>query len=173
MAKSTVKERLNHGWIRCNVIIEVLGKPAEYLDQVLKKTVDDLEKGSKVIEVIDKKFHEPTPIENMFSTFTELELLFKDMSTIVEFVFAYMPSNIEIIEPKDIKFNLHSANEFINMLAARMHQYDAIAKRMGFENKVLRHELEKLGKLPTEVKEMDKALKEQVEKAKKENKKED
>ena len=165
MAKVNIREKIDHGWIRCNIIIEVLGKPAEYLDEVLKKTVEDLETKSEVIEVIDKKFHEATPIESMFSTFTELEMLFKNMKTLVEFVFAYMPSNIEIIEPNDIKYDLHSANEFINMLAARMHQYDAIIKRATFENKILRHELEKLGKLPKEVKEMDKVI-EQTEAAK-------
>ena len=163
---SHIKEKINEGWIRCTVIIEVLGKPADYLDMVLKKTVEDMAK-RKDLEVLDKKFYEPTPIEKMFSTFTELELLFKDMKTLTKFVFEYMPSNIEILEPKDLKFGLTQANEFINELAAKMHQFDAIAKRVGFENKVLRHRLEELGEIPKEINEMDKVIKEEKEKLKK------
>ena len=166
---ANIREKLDKGWIRCNVIIEVLGKPADYLNEVLKKTIEHLEKG-KDIEVINKKFYEPTPIEGMFSTFTELELLVKDMKTLASFVFEYMPSNIEIIEPNNIKFDLHGANEFTNMLAARMHQFDAIAKRVGFENKVLRAKLEKLGELPKEIKEMDKAIDEARKAAEKDKK---
>ena len=164
-----IKEKLEQGWIRCAVIIEVLGKPADYLDKVLKKAVEEMGKRND-IEVLDKKFYEPTPIEKMFSTFTELELLFKNMKTLTEFVFEYMPSNIEIIEPKDIKLDLLGANDFINKLAARMHQFDAIAKRVGFENKVLRHKLEQIGELPKEVKEMDKAIEEGKKKQKSDKK---
>lgn len=167
----TTREKIDQGWIRCNIVVEVLGKPADYLDEVLKKTVEHLEK-AKDLEVINKKFYEPTPIENMFSTFTELEMLFKDMKTLSKFVFEFMPSNIEIIEPNNIKFDLNSANEFINILAARMHQFDAIAKRVGFENKILRAKLEKLGELPKEIKEMDKVIDEAKKTAKEEVKEE-
>jgi hypothetical protein len=153
-----IREKIESGWIRCAIVIEVLGKPADYLDTVIKKTIEDLEKKKEIIEVISKKFYEPTPIESMFSTFTEVEILIKDMKTLTEFVFIYMPSNIEILEPKELKMNLHSANDFINTMAARMHQYDGIIKRIGFENKLLRHELEKLGKMPKQIKEMDKAI---------------
>jgi hypothetical protein len=155
---ANIREKIDQGWIRCAIVIEVLGKPADYIDTVIKKTIEELEKKKDIVEIISKKFYEPTPIESMFSTFTEVELLIKDMKTLTEFVFVYMPSHIEIIEPKDIKMNLHSANDFINAMAARMHQYDAIIKRASFENKILRHELEKLGKMPKEIKEMDKAL---------------
>jgi hypothetical protein len=168
---TSTREKIDQGWIRCAVVIEVLGKPADYLDKVLKKTIEDMGK-RKDIEVINKKFYEPTPIEKMFSTFTEIEILIKDMKTMVGFIFDYMPSNLEILEPKDIKFNLISANEFVNVLAARMHQYDAIAKRVGFENRLLRHRLEELGELPKEINEMDKVLTEAQKKAKEETKEE-
>jgi hypothetical protein len=154
-----IKEKIEQGWIRCNIIIEVLGKPADYLDKVIKKTIEELEK-SEITIVLDKKFHEPTPVENMFSTFVEIEILIKNMRTLIEFLFIYMPSHIEILEPTNIKLGLNDANEFINHLAARIHQYDAIAKRVIFENKVLRHKLEELGELPKEIEEMDKVMKE-------------
>lgn len=155
---ASIREKIDQGWIKCAIVIEVLGKPAEYIDTVIKKTIEELEKKKDIVEILSKKFYEPTPIEGMFSTFTEIELLIKDMKTLTEFVFSYMPSHIEILEPKELKMSLHSANDFINNMAARMHQYDAIIKRASFENKVLRHELEKLGKLPKEIKEMDKAI---------------
>jgi len=171
---ANIREKIEHGWIRCNIIIEVLGKPADYLDKILKKTIEELEKKTDYVEVLNKKFYEPTPVEKMFSTFTEIEILIKDLKTLVEFVFEYMPSHIEIVEPKDLKMGMHDANEFITVLAARMHQYDAIAKRVGFENRLLRHRLQELGELPKEIEEMDKVIKDDQQKMKEEvEKKED
>jgi len=154
-----IREKIDEGWVRCNVIIEVLGRPAEYLNEILKKAVENMEKEKTVI-VLDKKFNEPVPIEQAFSTFTELELLVKGMETLIDFVIAYMPSNIEIIEPQNLKLSLHGANDFINKLTAKIHQYDAFAKRTGLENQVMRHRLQELGEIPKEIEEMEKVLEE-------------
>jgi len=168
---ANIREKIDEGWIRCNIIIEVLGKPADYLKDVLKKTVEKLEKDKDYIMVLNKKIHDPTPFESMFSSFMELEIVIKDLRTLIEFSMAYMPSNIEIIEPKDLKFNLNAANDFVNMFIAKLHQYDAFAKRINFENKVLRYKLEKIGQLPDEIKEMDKVLKAEKDKEEKSEKK--
>mgnify|MGYP000493729598 CR=1 FL=1 len=152
-----VREKLNDGWIRCNIVLEVLGRPAEYLNEIIRKVVDDLEK-EKNIAVVEKKFHDPSPCENMFTTFAELDLMMRDMQVLLEFIMLYMPSHIEIIEPSEIKMNLHSANDFANKIVAKMHQYDAIAKRFKFENSLMKNKLKELGQLPKEIEDVDKII---------------
>lgn len=153
------------GWIRCNVIIEVLGKPAEFLTKVLKKAVENLEKEEEIC-VINKEIHKPEPAENLFSAFMELELCIKDMKKMLDFIFTYMPSNIEIVEPKEMKMNLNDSNDFANRLIVKMHQYDAVAKRMNFENQMMKFRLQELGEIPKEIEEAEKVLKEDKDKKK-------
>lgn len=149
------KERLEEGWIHCSIIVEILGKPKEYIGKVIKEVADRIGE-TKGIEVLDKKFHEPSDASNgLFSTFTEIELMVKDMMALAELVFSYMPSNIEILAPQELKMKLNDTNLFINWLAERLHGYDSIAKKLKIENMVLKKKLQDLGELPKEVKDAD------------------
>ena len=161
--KINIKEKINQGWIRCVVVIEVLGKPADYIDEVLKTAVGHLEK-ENYMHIIDKKFYEPKPVENLFSTFTEIEFIIKDFKALLDFIVSYMPSNIEIIEPSDITLSLQDANDFVNRVAVKIHQYDGLLKRVGIENKILIEKLRKTGQLPKEIEEAEKIAEEQIKK---------
>ena len=162
------KEKIEQGWIRCTAIVEILGRPADYLNKVLEKLAENLEKSKKII-VIEKTLHEPKAIEKVFSAFMEVELLFENMGVLMEFVFTYMPSHLEIIEPKEIKFKLNDANNFANQLTSKMHQYDALGKRLGLENQLMKAKLKQLGEIPKEIEELEE--KESEEAAEKKEKK--
>ena len=56
-------------------------------------------------------------------------------------LFAYMPSNIEIISPASIELSNYDLNQIGNILAQRLHNYDAVAKNAIAERDIL---LEKL-----------------------------
>lgn len=141
---TSVKEKLNQGWIRCSVMLEILGKPADYIDEIMRKVVSTME-GEANITVLDKKFNEPKEVENgLFSTFSELELLMKNMATAMEFILSYMPSHIEIIEPSEMKFGMLDANEFLNRFAGKVHQYDEVLKRTDIENVMLKNKIAEL-----------------------------
>ena len=157
------KEKIDLGWIHCNAIVEILGRPADYLSKVLEKLAENLGKSKNII-VIEKTLHEPKAIEKVFSTFMEVELLFENMEVLMEFVFAYMPSHIEIIEPKEIKFKLNDANNFANQLTSKIHQYDALGKRLGLENQLMKAKLRQLGEIPKEIEEIEKEEKEKEKK---------
>jgi len=47
MDKNEINERIKKGWIRAALIIEVLGKPADYVEKSLSLAVDALEKDKK------------------------------------------------------------------------------------------------------------------------------
>lgn len=148
-----LKERLEEGWIHCSIIIELLGKPKEYAEQVMEKVVDAIGK-IKGVEIVKKDTHEPKEAKNdLFSTFTEMELAVKDLNILTVLIFSYMPSNIEILAPAELKMPLTEINSYINMLASRLHGYDSLAKKLRMENMVLKNRLRELGLLPDEVKE--------------------
>ena len=94
-----LKERLKQGWIHCIIVVEILGKPKEYVSEVIEEVANAIGRAPG-IDLVKKKMHEPKEANNgLFSTFTEIEMAIKDLKTLSELVFAYMPSNIEILAP--------------------------------------------------------------------------
>lgn len=143
-----VEQKVNEGWIHCNIIIEMLGKPKDYVEKVIKEISETIGK-TKGIEVIKSTPHEPKVIkEGFFSTFTELELLIENLNLLIVLIFSYMPSNIEILAPSEMKIRLSDANEFVNLLTSKLHGYDGIAKKLKFENMLLKKRLEEVGAIP-------------------------
>src|SRR3989344_5482174 len=118
--------------IQAVMILEILGKPADHVKNSLTELVGKLgeEQG---IKVLNKEIHEPLPVKDsadLFTTFAEVEVEFETIEKYLAVLFAYMPSNVEIIHPE--KFQLTSAylNELGNKVIQRMHNYDAITKKI-------------------------------------------
>lgn len=133
--------------VKALLVIEVMGKPAEHIDQAIHDLVERLGKEQDV-DILNKKFYEPKPTETLFITFCEVEIAVPSLSKLSEIGFNYMPSSIEIFEPSDLRFNINDANSLINGIIVRLHQYDAIAKRITFENMILKNQLQQVGAIP-------------------------
>ena len=122
------------------LIIEILGRPAEYIKESLTNLVEKLGKEEKV-ELVSKKIAEPKSVENnIFSCFAEIELK-ADFVTFLSVVFRYMPSHIEIIEPEKMDFKNSDLNLVVNEIVRRLHQYDEIAKAVLIERDILKRQL--------------------------------
>jgi len=130
-------------WIQCSIMIEVLGKPKEYVSQVLSEIVVALKK-TETVQVLNEKQAEPKPQETLFSSFVEVEMLVKDVPTMISIIFNYMPSSIEIIKPTELKFNLNDANHLFNDMSARLHEYDNTTKKLKITNMILVNKLKEL-----------------------------
>lgn len=118
--------------LHANIILEILGRPIENVDEGLKALVKKLseEKGVKIME---ETIHEPIPVkdsQNLFTSFAELRIEFESLENYFGILFAYMPSNIELIYPERINLRNDELNILSNRLLARLHNYDAIAKKM-------------------------------------------
>jgi hypothetical protein len=122
-----------NGKIKAAVIIEIAGRPAEHVSESLKahvKTINDL----KNVKLIKEKFSEPKEIENVpdakgvYTCFADIEIEAENFLSLMDFVFDFMPSSIEIFEPYELNLELPEATMILNRLAGRMHRYDEIAK---------------------------------------------
>ena len=145
---TNIKEKIRQGWIHASLVIEVVGKPAEHIEQALSLAIDKLAK-ERDFELIEKKLHKAKPYEGaktLFSAFVEIEFLVDKFSRLVEIIFDYMPSSVEIIDPPDINFKLEYANAFLNDLAMRLHQYDAMLKKLKLELTILAKRLDEMEK---------------------------
>ncbi|MFH1850659.1 MAG: hypothetical protein ABH879_10870 [archaeon] len=128
---------LAEGRVLCRFIIEVLGKPEDYANKTLKKYVEGI-RGDKRFKIVNEHFADPQPQEGLFSVFAELEAWVKDVPSIVEFCFDYMPSSVEIIQPDKIGFVSSELAGLLNDLQAKLHNVDMMLKNARRENEILK-----------------------------------
>ena len=135
--KVNVQEMIEKGYVHARVILEILGAPKEHIENTLVGYVDKIKK-QRDMHIIDTDFAETEKKDEFFSKFVEVEMLFRNPSTMIGFCFDFMPSSIEIIEPENPDFNSDDLSMLFNDLQARLHKMDMLVKQMKTENKNLR-----------------------------------
>lgn len=117
------------------MIIEVAGRPPEYLTNSMKLHIDKLN-NIKGVSLNSSKISEPTLIESekdLYSCFAEVEIDTENLAKLMDLIFDFMPSSVEIIEPTNLDLNCQEATMFANDLAGRLHRYDEVAKIAQFQ----------------------------------------
>ena len=129
---------MNNEKIKVHMILEILGRPIENVTQALHSLVQKIsqEKGAVILE---QTIHEPLPVKeskDLFTSFAELVLELDSLSLYFGIMFAYMPANIEIISPEKIGLNNVELSQLGSKLIQRLHDYDAITKKMIYERDI-------------------------------------
>ncbi|MDO8516793.1 MAG: hypothetical protein Q7S33_01590 [Nanoarchaeota archaeon] len=131
--------------VRAIIILEALGRPPEYIHEFLTNHVEQL-KNAKGVQVLSQTVHEPKKLENQeeeaHTCFAEIDLRVENLYKMMEIIFDYMPSSIEIIEPDELNLNLSEVNGFLNDLSGRLHKYDEIVKIMQLQSNQLSAKLQ-------------------------------
>src|SRR3989344_4597651 len=127
-------------------ILEILGRPPEHLKGTINELVDKMgtEKG---VAILKKEIHDLKKVEkaeNLWTTFAEVELRFESIPLFFSAMITYLPAHVEVYEPDLFKLNAYELNEFANFIISRLHNYDALAKRMMGERDILINKLEYL-----------------------------
>lgn len=141
--------------MKARFIIEILGKPKEYVENVLRDLVAKIE-AEKGLVFLNKNVHEAKKMEDkeLFTSFAEIESQFDSFEDLLRVMFTYMPSNIEITEPFDFRLKCHEVNDLLNLLAAKLHQYDSVAKALNFQNQAMQKQLQEIFAKRIKVKEI-------------------
>lgn len=120
MDEKQIKSKISEGYIHSRIILEVVGKPKEYVVETLKENLKKI-KDDKNNLLISEKTEKPAKQDNYFSTFAEIEVLSKDSLSLLSLCFDYMPSSVEIIEPEKITLSSFDFSGFLNDMQARLH----------------------------------------------------
>lgn len=149
------KEKIMKGWLHTHLIFEVLGRPKEHILEVLDLLIKRLGE-TKNVEILKSKIHEAkvvksqeqtqNRVQELYSSFAEVEVVIKDLAKLIEVIFDYMPSSIEIVSPKDLKLELSDANALLNDLATRLHSYNMALSAFKAERDILAAKLAELEK---------------------------
>lgn len=121
--------------IKARIIIEIAGFPKEHIEEVLKKIVQKIKTEKKVLKY---QIFEAEQHEKLYSTFTEMEIEFKNLEELSAFCFDYMPSSIEILSPLELKLLAKDYENMFNDIMAKLHQYDMTIKNLKAENMLLK-----------------------------------
>lgn len=161
--------------IKALFIFEILGRPPEHIKKTMEQLIDKLGEFDG-IEISNKKIHAPKPVKkegvkDLFTTFSEVEILGKDLNAILNVVFYAMPSHVEIIEPDELKFKNFDLSSMLSALTVKLHRYDEIAKAMMLRERDLINKLKELQEKVDGVKESEKEKEEKRKKKSKEEKK--
>ena len=143
MNKNEIKQRISEGWIKARTIIEIIGKPKKHVDTTLKDYVKAISGKDTVIikeDISRAKKHE----EKLYAAFAELEVIFKNLNSLVYFCFDYMPSSIEIDEPGELVYTARELTLFINDMQGRLHDVNMAAKQLKQQNLKLNENFSKL-----------------------------
>ena len=128
------------------MVIEILGKPKEYLIETLEKISEEISK-EKDVKIVEKTIHEPVEVKDqkeIYSTFMEIEVEVASPLLLARLVFKYMPSHMEILEPEKINMTNNEYGEILSELARKLHQYDEVARIIQMEKKILENQIRKI-----------------------------
>lgn len=109
----------------------MLGKPEPYITEKMKEHIEKLGK-IKDVSIVTQKISEPKLDEKskMFMCFAEVEIQCSDMLLLTQIVLEFMPSEIEVVDPAEIPLTCKDSTDMLNILASKMHSYDAIVREL-------------------------------------------
>ena len=132
--------------IRATLIIEAIGKPAEYLTETLNGIVDKIskEKGTKIKS---SKVNEPAPLKNQdgfFSNFAEIDVEVESMLYLVILVFRYMPAHVEVVSPQQATLTNVEWGDVLSEITRKLHSYEEVVRINQGEKVILERKLREI-----------------------------
>jgi len=100
------------------MIIEVAGRPPQYLVDSMKAHIDKLNH-IKGVSLVRSRISEPVIVESekdLYTSFAEVEVQTDGLAKLMDLIFDFMPSSVEVIEPVDMELNCQEATMFMNDL---------------------------------------------------------
>lgn len=129
--------------IRAMMILEVLGRPQEFLTETLNNMIKQID-GEKGIKLVEKKINPPVLMKNQkdfYTSFAEIEVEAENMLYVAILVFKYMPAHVEIVSPQNVSMTNADFDDILNELTRRLHGYEEIARMMQAEKIILENKL--------------------------------
>ena len=126
-----VKKKMKDGWIKAEMMIEVLAGSEDTAKRALENHMDKLDReGNTVVYKMDykeiKKVENPMPqIKEAYSFVVDVGLVANSYEKLFMLVLTYGPSSIEILEPSRITINVGDAQGILNSISDLIHSFAA------------------------------------------------
>jgi len=131
LEKEEIKEKIEQGWIKAMMWFEVMTSERELAETTLKDHIKAMQ-NLKNTHLLSEKFEETTEVKNppinvekAFSKVAHVELLSKNVETLLFAVIYFAPSSVEILEPKELTIGMETIQSIMNSVADLMHKVAA------------------------------------------------
>ncbi|TAL46735.1 hypothetical protein EPN87_04485 [archaeon] len=131
MDESEIQEKLKNGWIKSRLYIEIMAGEKQLAEDALKEHVRKL-KDVKDSVVLNEKYegiqevqNPPKGIKQAFSEVVQIDLLARNIDTLLYIVIFYAPSAVEVLEPHDLKIGIEQVQTVMNSVADLVHRFAA------------------------------------------------
>jgi hypothetical protein len=150
--------------INAMMVVEVLGRPPEYLTETLDNIIKAIGEENGVV-VVEKRLVEPVAMKekpDFYSSFAEIEVELEEILNLAILMFKYMPAHVEIVSPQNFNLSNSGFNDLFNELTRRLHGYEEIARILQTEKMILENQLKTiLGEKKEELEKTEKKAKEE------------
>ncbi|MFH0837259.1 MAG: hypothetical protein V1870_03970 [Candidatus Aenigmatarchaeota archaeon] len=129
--KDKIHELRKNGWLDVWFAFDVLGVNKEIIESSLKNHISRIENLNvtfvyeKDVKSADKVDNPPKGVEEAWSQVVELKLFIKSFPDLINIIYLYGPSAIEIMAPEKKELKLEEMQDIANSLAGIMHQFAA------------------------------------------------
>lgn len=133
--------------LKVRSIIEIVGSPENYINELLDKVVNKLEERNE-LKIISKEVFKAEKMKDqpLFSGFCEVELDVEGVDALLSYCLDFLPSSVEILEPNDFNLKSNKLTNMFNDLLAKLHENNLILRNTQAQNILLRRELDKTKK---------------------------
>ncbi|MBS3134548.1 hypothetical protein J4214_04935 [Candidatus Woesearchaeota archaeon] len=129
--------------ILIRAVIEIAGFPKEHIEATMKKLMENIKENFN----LDKyDIFEANQIDKVWSTFSEVEIYFDGVDKVIGFCIDYLPSSVEILEPKNVNIENFKFADVINDLIGKLHQYETVIRSLRASNIRMKKKIEDEGK---------------------------
>ena len=125
------------------MIIEAIGRPPEYLAEVLNDIITRID-NEEGVKVLSKKVNESKLMKdqkNFYTNFAEIEIEIEEILQLGKLIIKYMPAHVEIIYPEFIALTNNGWNDIFNEILLKLHGYDEVARIIQVEKEILEDKL--------------------------------
>jgi hypothetical protein len=124
-------------------ILEVLGRPPEYLIETLNNIIKSIggEKGVVVKRTDIKQPVEMANQKDFYTSFAEIEVETDEILYLAILLFKYMPAHVEILSPQHLSLSNSGWNDIFNEITRRLHGYEEIVRITQTEKMILENQL--------------------------------
>ncbi len=137
MKDKDIQKKIKQGAILAQVSFEVIGNPKEHVTRTIHGYVNNIKNDSR-ISVLSEEFGEPEKIEGgLWSTFVDTEMLVEGLDRFTWMCINFMPANIDIIAPENLKFREKDLTNWLNDLLAKLHEISHTVRDTNIKNKAL------------------------------------
>ena len=124
-----IKEKVQKGWIHSKMWFDVLAVTKEAAEESLRNHIEKIKKLDNCI-VVNENFKETIEVEKpiskvdkAYSKAVEIEVLTKDVETLLSITIFFAPSAVEILEPESLKISAISIQAIMNTVADLLHRF--------------------------------------------------